>query len=135
VDVVVDEVVAVLKILAFADAVGGDEEVDLTLLGHGGNLGAVFGAWGKVGENLVVSARAEGGASVAAAADEGQVDAEFLLRPVEQRFIEVGGGVGERGEDEDFPVRLAQFVGRGFGDLGGNELLEFGQLGVGTGSV
>jgi len=90
VDVIVDEVVAVLKVLAFADAVGGDEEVDLTLLRHGRNLGAVLGAWGKVGENLVVSARAEGGAGVAAAADEGQVDAEFLARPVEQRVIEVG---------------------------------------------
>ena len=44
VDVVVDEVVAVLKVLPLADAVGGDEEVYLTLLRHGGNFGAVFGA-------------------------------------------------------------------------------------------
>jgi hypothetical protein len=133
VDVVVDQVVAVLKVLAFADAVGGDEEVDFALLRHGGNLGAVLGAWGKVGEDLVVSARAKRGAGVAAAADEGQVDAEFLVRPVEQRFIEVGGGVRERGEDEDFPVRLAELVRGRLGDLGGDELLEFGQLGVGRG--
>ena len=33
VDVVVDEAVAVLKVLALGDAVGGDEQVDLALRG------------------------------------------------------------------------------------------------------
>ena len=34
VDVVVDEVVAVLKVLAFGDAVGGDQQVDLAFGGQ-----------------------------------------------------------------------------------------------------
>ena len=34
VDVVVDEVVAILKVLALGDAVGGDQDVDLAILGH-----------------------------------------------------------------------------------------------------
>ena len=111
VNVVVDQGVAVLKVLAFANAIGGDQEVDFTLLRQSGNLGAVFSSRGKISENLVVSARAEGGAGGAAAADQGQVDAEFLARPVEQRFIEICGSVCKRGKDQDFPVRLALFVG------------------------
>jgi hypothetical protein len=43
VDVVVDEGFAVLQILTLTDAIGGDEEIDLALLWHGGNLGAVLG--------------------------------------------------------------------------------------------
>ena len=45
VDVVVDEQVAVLKVLAFADAVGGDEQVDFLVVGWEtrGLVGAAFG--------------------------------------------------------------------------------------------
>src|SRR5437868_586289 len=44
VNVVVDQVVAVLKVLAFADAVGSYEQVNLAHLQHRGNLGTLFGA-------------------------------------------------------------------------------------------
>ena len=56
VDVVVDQVVAVLEVLAFADAVGGDEEVDFAVLGMDGNLGAALGARGEIGQDVVVVA-------------------------------------------------------------------------------
>ena len=42
VDVVVDEVVAVLEVLAFGDAVGGDEQVEFAFAGE--VLGALLGA-------------------------------------------------------------------------------------------
>lgn len=81
VNVVVDEVVAVLKVLTLADAVRGDEKINLALLGHGRNLATVFGPRREVGENLVVGTMAESGAGVAAAADERHLDTEFIVRP------------------------------------------------------
>ena len=37
-DVIVDQVVAILKILAFGDAISGDSQVNLAILGHGLDL-------------------------------------------------------------------------------------------------
>ena len=54
VDVVIDEVITILKVLALGNAIRGDEQINLAVLRHGGNLVAVFGARGKVGEDLVV---------------------------------------------------------------------------------
>jgi hypothetical protein len=48
-DVVVDEEIAVLEVLAFADAVGGDEEVDVAFGGE--VLGPLLGARRKGGED------------------------------------------------------------------------------------
>ena len=47
VDVVVDEVVAVLKVLAFADAVGGDEQVDLAVSAASRASSRGFSRWAK----------------------------------------------------------------------------------------
>ena len=51
--------------------------------------------------------------SAGAARDQGDVDAEFLARPCMQVVVEVAGGVGEGGEDQDLAVRLAVLVGGG----------------------
>ena len=42
VDVVVNEVIAVLKVLAFADAIRGDEQINLALLRHRRDFCATF---------------------------------------------------------------------------------------------
>ena len=47
--------VAVLKVLSLADAVRGDEEINLAVLRHGRNLGTVFGARGEVREDIVIT--------------------------------------------------------------------------------
>src|SRR6185312_13423719 len=62
VDVVVDEVVAVLQVLAFGNAVGGDQQVDFAILRHGLHLDPLFGAWGEVGEDVGEVGLAEGAA-------------------------------------------------------------------------
>lgn len=130
VDVVIDEIVAILQVLAFADAVSGDQQVDLALLGHGGDLGAVLRHGGEIGEDLVEGTVAERGAGVAAPTDQGHVDSQLAGAPREERLVEIDGGVGERGEDEHLPVRLAVLVEGRVRDLGRDEPLEFGQLGV-----
>ena len=134
VNVVVDEVITVLEVLPFADAVGRDEQVDFARLRQGGNLRAVFGSRGEIGEDLVVGAVTQSGAGITATADQRHVDTKLLGAPFEERIVEVTSGVRERGENEDFLVRLAELVGGGLGDFGGNELLELRELGVGFGS-
>ena len=121
VDVVIDEVVAILKVLAFADAIRGDEKVDLALLRHGGHLFAFLRAGRKVGQNLVIGRIAEGRAGVSTTTNQSSVDAKFGSCPVQERVVEVGSGVGESGEDKNLFVRLAKRVGGGFLDFGGNE--------------
>ena len=60
-NVVVDEQVAVLKVLALADAVGGDEQVDLLLLiGEMDKLlGPALGDGREVGQDVVMIGTAE----------------------------------------------------------------------------
>jgi hypothetical protein len=108
VDVVVYEQVAVLEVLAFADAVGGDEQVDfLALVGEtGGLFGAAFGERSEVGEDVVEIGATEGGGVAAVAADEGGVDAEFGASPGAEVLVEVAGGVGKGGEDETLRLGL-----------------------------
>src|SRR5688572_27401678 len=45
-------------------------------------------------------------------------------------IMEVAGGIGKRGEDEDLPVGLAVAVDGGLADLGLDELLQLGELAV-----
>lgn len=82
VDVVVDEVIAVLEVLAFGDAVRGDEEVNFTLLRHGGDFVAPLGARGEIGEDVVEGGCSQSGAGVAAAADKRDVDAKVFVGPL-----------------------------------------------------
>jgi len=114
VDVVVDEPVAVLKILAFRDAVGGDEQVQLAVARQVRR--ALLGA-GREGaeQRAQISAQIrERGAVAAGPGDQGRVDAQVLLRPGCELCVEILGRVGEGGEDENFAVaridRLAAFV-------------------------
>src|SRR5690349_5147038 len=53
VDVVIDDSVTVLQILAFGDAVGGDENVDFLVSRHSWHFVTLFGLWRKVSENVV----------------------------------------------------------------------------------
>ncbi len=57
-------------------------------------------------ENPFIGAITKSGAGVAAAADEGHLDAKVLVCPFDERLVEVGGGVGEGRENENLSVRL-----------------------------
>ena len=130
VDVVVDEVIAVLKVLALGNAVRGDEQINLAVLRHGRNLVAVLGARGKVGEDLVEVGLAERGVVATAAGDQRDVDAKVVVRPGWQRVEQVFGGVGKGGEHEHLLVRFAAFVGGGVFDLALDEVFQLFELGV-----
>jgi hypothetical protein len=69
VDVIVHEVIAVLQVLAFRDAVRGDKEIYFTLLRHSRDFAAPFGARGEIGEDVVEGGSAKRGAGETAAAD------------------------------------------------------------------
>ena len=130
VDVVIDQVVAVLKILTLADAVRRDEKVNLAVLWHGRNLRAFFCVRGKVCQNLVEGAFTKSGADIAAAAHESHVDAEFLVRPVEQRIVEVTCGIGKSGENENFLIWLAELGRCRLFQLRNDKFFQFRQLGI-----
>jgi len=88
VDIVIDQRVAVLQILAFGNAIGGNQKVNFPLLRHGGHFGALFGAGGKVGQDVIECSLTEGAAvGVCAARDQGQVNAQGIACPVLQRFV------------------------------------------------
>ena len=81
VNVVIDEQIAVLEVLALGNAIGGDKQVNLLGLRHGGHFGAVFGARGEVGQDLVEIGLAERGVVVATAGHQRDVDAQLPVRP------------------------------------------------------
>ena len=104
VDVVVDQPVAVLEVLAFGDAVGGDEQVEFALVGV--FLGPLLGPRGERGENRgqILAQAGERGLVAAGAGDQRRVDAEVCLRPRGKLLVEITGGVGEGGEDDHLAV-------------------------------
>jgi hypothetical protein len=62
------------------------------------------------------------------------VDAERVLGPFGEVFVKVTGGVGKDGKEEDFPHGFTVFVFGGICDVGGNEFLDAGQLGIAGGN-
>ena len=74
---------------------------------------------------------AKGGAVVAAAADQRDVDPEFFLGPLHKGVVEIAGRIGKGGEHEDLLVWLAELVRGGLGNFGGDELFQFLQFRVG----
>src|ERR1035438_132355 len=64
-DVIVDEIVAILKILAFGDAISGDQQVNLAILGHGLDLRSILRDRRKVRENVVKFVFSETGLAAA----------------------------------------------------------------------
>ncbi len=133
VDVVIDEEIAVLEVLALGDAIGGDKQVNFLRLRHGRHFVAVFGARGEVGEDLVEIGLAECGVVIATAGDQRNMDAQVLPRPGRQLLEQVCRGIGKGGEDEHLPVGLAELVGGGVFGLALDEALEFLELGVAFG--
>ena len=104
-DVVVDQIVAVLEVLAFGNAVRGDQDVDLVVVVREEKR-LFLGKRGEEREDGVevhLELRNRG-TPVLRAGDHGRVQAELFLRERRDVLVEVGGRVGERGEDQDFPV-------------------------------
>ena len=126
VDVEVDDRVAVLEVLALADAVGGDEQIDLAFLGQ--VLGTFLGAGreGRDDAGEVLAELRQRRLVVARAGDQGGVQAEFLQAPRGKLAVQVMGGVGEGREDQQLAV-----VGvDGLAALAADDLTEGVELGI-----
>jgi hypothetical protein len=108
VDVVVDEPVAVLQVLAFGDAVGGDQQVELALVGEFGR--ALLGARRERGEDAA-QVLAQAGRVVWLRPEPVTSAIRCRGRPWPSRQSGRRGtrGVGEGGEDDD--LRLPGLMG------------------------
>ncbi len=81
VDVVIDEVIAVLKVLPFRNTISGDEQINLTILRHGWHLVALLGTRREVSEDLVEFRFAERGLVITTARHQGDMDTQVLMGP------------------------------------------------------
>ena len=124
-DVVVDEVVAILQVLTFGDAVGGDEHLYLFVdMGIDGIL--LFGDGREERQHLVeveFFLQLQGASGFHVACDEGGVHPVFLFDGVSQVVVEVDGGVGEGGEDEHLLIVAVDGMGELVAEVG-DELLQ-----------
>ena len=105
VNVVVDDGVRVLQVLALGDAVGGDQQVQLAFIGELGR--ALFGLRRKGGQHAgEVGAQAgQIGLVAARTGDQRAVQAQLATRPVGNAVVQIEGGIGERREDDGLAVR------------------------------
>ena len=134
VDVVIDQIIAILKVLPLTNAVGGDEEVNFTLLGHGGNLVSVLGTRGKVGKDLVEIRFSESGVISPGTGNERDMDAKLVMRPRPQGIEQICRSIGKRREDEDLLIWLAVLVRGGIFDFVLDELFQLLELCITLGS-
>jgi hypothetical protein len=130
VDIVIDQVIAVLKILAFGNAVRGNNKIDFSVLGHGRDFIALFGARTEICKNLVEGGFSKSGAGIAATADERNIDAEVFPGPLNERIVKVSCGICKGGKDKNLLIRLAKLVDGRVCNLGCDEFLEVCKLRV-----
>ena len=86
-DIIIDQQVAVLEVLAFGDAVRGNKEVDLLRLRESGLGGTGLGQRRKIGQYVVIVGIPERSAIAAVPDDKGRVDPESFLCPRGQLVI------------------------------------------------
>ena len=105
VNVVVDEIVAVLQVLTFGNTVGGNQNVKL-ILASGHQDSFPFRDRGETGQDSVeVGAELwNGGFAVHCAGDFSRFQTEFLFGKLADIRIEIIRRVGKSGEDDDFPI-------------------------------
>ena len=132
--IIVHEVVAVLEVLALADAVRRDEEIDVGCLSRAGSVpegGAILGERREAGQDLVEVRRHAPGGRLhrAGACDERGREVFFLHELRRELLVEVGRRVGKGGEDDGFPIAWVD----GMMDFLAQEALELGELRVGSG--
>ena len=104
-NVVVDERVAILKVLALADAVGSNQQIDLSL-GVGIDLSAFFRHRGESRQEIV-QIRARPGQSRfvgSTASNKCAMNSQLVPRPIDKMGIEILRGIGEGGENDDLLV-------------------------------
>src|SRR5690606_2475559 len=100
-DVVVDQEVAVLKVLALGNTVGCDQEVDLALLAQFLRPFFRTGREGTQDRTHVATQAAEARLVRAATGDKRGVYTQCFPRPARQFPIEVFGSIGEGREEEN----------------------------------
>ena len=146
VDVIVDEVVTVLQVLALADAVGGDEDVQRTgIAGH--QVLFVLGDGRKAGQHGVqVAAQAgDDGAPLHITGHFRRVQTKFFLGIPADVLVEVIRRIRKGGEDDEFSVvgvdrvgdllvdqvkQLPEFTVMRRGDVGHHEKQQLQRFGV-----
>ena len=126
VDVEVDDGVAVLEVLAFADAVRGDKQIDVAFVSEIRRtfLGPRRKGSDDAGE--VLAEARQRGFVVACACDKGRVQTEFFLCPIRKFVIKVMSGIGKGSKDEELAVALVD----GLATLALDDFAESGELGV-----
>ena len=97
-DVIVDEKIAILKVLAFGDAIGRYQQVDLTFCCK--LRRALLRAGRERAEDRahVVAQARQGSLVCTGSGDDSGVEPERFLRPGGQFPVEIIGRVGERGK-------------------------------------
>ena len=125
-DVVIDEPVAILEVLAFGNAVGGNQQIQLTFPGH--LRGPLFGSrreGGKDGAEIPAKT-GQGRLVPAGAGDQCRLYAERFLRPSGKLSVKVLGCIGECGKYDDLAVAGVDRAAA----LGLDHLAQSGELGV-----
>ena len=117
-DVIVDQVVAILKVLPLGYAVGADQDVQLSrIIGH--DLVLLFGAGGKERQDgLEVIVFLERGSRIARSGDNAAVNILRLGEMRRELIEQVVRGIGIGGENDHLAVAGVQRVGHLSGDLG-----------------
>ncbi|MDT4859983.1 hypothetical protein FQZ97_945170 [compost metagenome] len=103
-NVVVDQPVAVLQVLTFGNAVGGNQQIQLAFLGHVGR--ALFRAWREGRQyGCQIGTQAGDRSLVAAGAgDQGRLHTQGFIGPGGELLVQVARRVGKGSEDDDLAI-------------------------------
>ena len=105
VNVVVDQVVAVLEVLGFADTVGGDQQVEFAFAGK--FVWPLLGSGRERGEDAaqVLAQVGQCGLVAAGAGDKGGVQTQFLQRPGVNFVVQIQSDPAPRSDGAEDPGR------------------------------
>ena len=125
-DVVVDQPVTILQVLTLRNAVGGDQQVDLTFRGE--IFGPFLGARRKRGEDRyqILAQPRQGRLVPAGAGNESSLQPQLGASPRRQLLVQIAGGVRERREDDHLAVGRVD----GVAALPLDHRAQLGELGV-----
>ena len=87
VDVIIDQIVTILQVLAFRNTVSGNQQVNLIVLRHVAHFCPLFRPWGKVGQDGCIVSFAKACAVFAVAGDKRDIDAKSAHSPIIERVV------------------------------------------------
>ena len=113
VNIVIDQQIAILEVLAFGDTIGGDQQVNLLLLRHGFHLVPLFGSGREVDQNFVELRPAQGGAIRTGSPGNQRDTYTQILGQFLQLLVQIRGGIGKGAEHHDLAIRFTPPIDRG----------------------